>query len=256
MSFPQKLLMARQSTFETRAALNACLLQDVPTQRVELKELDGQKEALCQGDTLPMGSVEYVQHAMRLAGIAEPANLSYHPSIYGFLGREIRATTVGEQLYSASTAPIFIKPQATKTFTGFVLNGGRLDKHDADQLRIMCSLPGPTPLWTSPVVDFMSEWRVYVMAGEIIGLARYDDREELTWAPDQAVIGNAVGKAWDGLQHPFALDVGVLADGQTVVVELNDAWSIGLYGGPKSLSGQDYLRYLFARWKTLKKQAA
>lgn len=75
MNFPCKLLMARHSTFETRAALNACLLLDVPTQRVDLKDLDAHKEALSQGDTLPMGSVEYVQQAMRLAGIAEPANL-------------------------------------------------------------------------------------------------------------------------------------------------------------------------------------
>lgn len=49
------------------------------------------------------------------------------------------------------------------------------------------------------------------------------------------------------LTYCFTLDVGVLADGSTQVVEMNDAWSIGTYG----LDGEVYLKWLIKRWKQM-----
>lgn len=45
----------------------------------------------------------------------------------------------------------------------------------------------------------------------------------------------------------FAIDFGVLTDGQTALVELNDGFSIGTYG----LSGELYADFTAARWAEL-----
>ena len=37
--------------------------------------------------------------------------------------------------------------------------------------------------------------------------------------------------------------------GKTVLVEVNDAWAIGLYG--RALDPKDYLNFLGNRWKTI-----
>jgi hypothetical protein len=51
------------------------------------------------------------------------------------------------------------------------------------------------------------------------------------------------------LGHPFACDVGVLSNGLTAIVEINDAWAIGLYG--KCLQPREYTDFLFTRWKSI-----
>ena len=52
-----------------------------------------------------------------------------------------------------------------------------------------------------------------------------------------------------GLEHPYVLDFGVLSGGETALVEANDFWAIGLY--EKSMSSQDYLSLLNARWSSI-----
>jgi ATP-grasp domain, R2K clade family 3 len=45
----------------------------------------------------------------------------------------------------------------------------------------------------------------------------------------------------------FALDVGVLATGETVLVEVNDGFSLGRYGLPVAL----YTDMVIARWEEM-----
>jgi hypothetical protein len=49
--------------------------------------------------------------------------------------------------------------------------------------------------------------------------------------------------------YPVTLDIGVLSDGRTVLVEVNDAWAIGLYS--KALDSKEYLQFLWKRWQTI-----
>lgn len=53
--------------------------------------------------------------------------------------------------------------------------------------------------------------------------------------------------------HGFAMDVGVLASGETSLVELNDAWAIGLYD--QSITPIAYFFWLLKRWTLMKKSS-
>jgi hypothetical protein len=66
---------------------------------------------------------------------------------------------------------------------------------------------------------------------------------------DQDVVQDAI-KALGATPEPscaYALDLGVLSDGQTALIELNDAYGIGAYG----ISPKVYFDFLKARWDQL-----
>lgn len=262
MKLPTKILLApdlaQESTAEARAIIKASVLLDVPYQRVEFEDLAKHRQELASGRILPVGTVEYLRKAMRVAGLNEPENLSYHPSIRRYLGRTIHTWRAGELLRTPLPRPIFVKPQETKLFTGFVIDPKIEDsqyvEHDRQQLVKLRALDPQTLVWTCNAVDFVSEWRYYVADGQTSWSARYDDGDEHKPEPDPAVVALACRSAWQALGHPFALDIGVLESGATVVCELNDAWAIGLYStGKKAMQASDYLKYLFARWTSIKR---
>lgn len=100
------------------------------------------------------------------------------------------------------------------------------------------------------VVDFVSEWRVYLCRDEILGVCNYTG-DNLIF-PDSLAI-KAMGYAAPSLHDfpkAFALDVGVVyKDGSysTYLVECNDFYALGNYG----LSPKLYTRALNTRWRQL-----
>jgi ATP-grasp domain, R2K clade family 3 len=261
--FPTVIFMPMESSYEARSIVGVAMLKDIPIKRVAIGDLALHKEELRNGAVLPVGSVEYLRRAMEVTGIKEPENLSYHPSIQPYLGRWVKPYTSGRFCDNWPSGIYFVKPMATKLFTGFVYNDEfrdfDYDEHDREQLQELRCSPSQTKIWLSPVVKFIGEWRYYVMDGKIIGCARYDteDLDEANTAvksPSPDFANACCQAAWNSLGHAFALDIGVLDDGKNVVVELNDAWAIGLYVDEDSeitLSNHQYLEYLFSRWKNL-----
>lgn len=63
---------------------------------------------------------------------------------------------------------------------------------------------------------------------------------------DAAVIEAAVA-AFTDAPNGYAIDFGVTADGRTLLIEVNDGYSVGAYG----LFFTDYAKLLAARWAQL-----
>lgn len=240
-------ILQTPSTRETRAVHVAVMVHD--HLRAIHAPLDGLRQHarhLADG-TMPVGSVEFVRAAMAIAGIAEPANLSYPDAGAPYLHRSIRKINV-----RSVTGPCFVKPVVTKQFTGFVWPAGRdmssLCAHDREQHQALVGLPDAELVWVSDVVYWLSEWRYYVAHGEIIGYARYDPSGYATAPePDRTIIRDCIrALAFD---HPYALDFGVMADGRTALVEVNDAWALDLYGD--AMAPRTYFEYLRLRWRIL-----
>lgn len=249
---PTLLLLQTPGMDETKICLQAAMLVTPSPQlrHVALESLGTYANELREGLALPVGSVEFVRKAFTHAGIPEPANFSYHPDFQGFLKREVRQSTAWEVL--ASTAPVFVKPLTTKTFTGFVFQPGALretlTEHDAEQWDVLKGLAPSTPLWTSEPEEFESEWRYYCIDKRIAAVARYDQNEtEEVRPPDVTAVAKAAGSA--SFSTPFTLDFGVTTKGETKLIEANDFWAIGLY--QRVLSPKDYLRWLSLRWESL-----
>lgn len=247
------LLIQNQSpsTHEARTIRHACALVDgYRPMNLDVDQLRIYVGALKTGAAVPIGNVAYVREAMRLIGIEEPILAPYPPALTKFLHRSI-----GERAAGSVLGTWFVKPVETKRFTGFVFDTLQdpeiLDRHDREQLEAFLAMPSDGRVWVSEPVKFVCEWRYYVSEeGQMLGAARYDDSDdEAAPVPDPGVVAEAAERAFDTLGHGFALDMGVLDSGETALVEINDAWSTGLYGS--ALPPATYLAWLEARWRGL-----
>lgn len=249
MNAPDLVVLQRPSTFETRSVLKAAMLTDLPTQSLDIGSV---RHSLAGHDAqrlLPVGSVEFVRAVIAATGIIEPTWQCYPSALLPWLHRELSTTTIRDVI--ARQAPCFVKPHTTKLFDGFVFPGAsakhNADDHIAAQLQTLAQLDDDTPVLVSSVVDFASEWRVYVMKGVVLGRGRYDaDGAEDAGAPSQGEIETMV-RAFKTAPAAWALDVGVLDDGRTALVEVNDGWAIGLYSS-SDVSSHQYLNFLWCRW--------
>lgn len=238
------IILQSPHTYETRAIRAASMVLDhIQVTDATVESLRQHVRKLANG-ALPVGSVEFVREAMRLAGIAEPDNLSYPPAASKYLHRTVRQCNAGEVIGCQ-----FVKPVQTKLFTGFVFDTAKnretYCEHDQVQFDAFMRLGTNDKVFVSDPVAWASEWRYYVAHGQIIGQARYDQLDdESAPTPDLNAVKACMAEM--AIDHPYALDFGVLATGETALVEVNDAWSIGLYQG--ALKPQHYLSFLQTRW--------
>lgn len=135
-------------------------------------------------------------------------------------------------------APVFIKPaHKVKRFTGRVIS-------TADDLSPLCNIGGNVELYCSEQVRWVSEYRVPVIHGKIQGYFWYDGDKSITvdTAEVEKMVHDYVMAPW-----AYCLDVGVLDTGETALVEVNDAFSIGMYAGMEKCYGD----LLTTRWNEL-----
>jgi hypothetical protein len=222
---------------------------DIPCIRCDIEGLGKHAPGLGSGGVLAVGSVEFVREALLAAGTQEPEAQTYPEALVWFLKREVRLTTACDVRQGE-----FVKPVRTKLFTGFVmpseLGRSSLSDHDAEQLRCLSSCAGDEPVYACDRVGWQSEWRIYVSAGREIGRARYDpDGSDDAPEPDRSEVIKAMADmvVETGPDGTYSLDVGVMDDGRTALVEVNDAFALGLYG--KALAPAEYLGMLWRRWQ-------
>ncbi len=96
----------------------------------------------------------------------------------------------------------------------------------------------------------MVEYRFYVRKGEIIGQSCYLGDESIK--VDLEIVRKCVQLMCENNFHTYGLDMGVLNDGQTVVVEVNPPYAIGFYpseDGEYLMNEEKYRDFLFAGWE-------
>lgn len=183
-----------------------------------------------------VGGVGRVKGFLESRGIAV-ADIDYPECLKVYYGRKIWETTTGEFLKERITAPVFVKPKLGKRFNGFVCRGesdvvGRLNPRE-DEL-----------LYCSEVVELRAEWRCFVRYGKILDIRRYAGELGLIYDLNRV---REMTEAYEGAPAAYALDIGLNGDGQTVIVEVNDGYSLGCYGLDPLL----YAKLLAARWAEL-----
>jgi hypothetical protein len=109
-------------------------------------------------------------------------------------------------------------------------------------------VPPNEPVWCGDVCEWKSEWRYYVVCHQIQGRALYaGDSQDVV---DEQMVEEAVSllAAIPGTPVSYAIDFGVLANGKTALVEMNEGFSIGAYDG---VDPEVYLALLETRWAQL-----
>jgi len=196
--------------------------------------------------TIVVGGLGTVRAALERIGIRPPAHVSAPACLRPYLGRECWRTTVGD-LRADGRYPVFLKPyEDSKVFTGRVFR-------DAEELERLLTVregyPAVTedfPLLAQEPVAFRSEWRTFVIRGVVAGVSHYEG-DPLVF-PAAGVIRAAIG-AYQGQGAPagYSADFGITEDGRTLLVEVNDGYSLGSGG----LAANRYAELLKARWEEI-----
>ena len=142
-----------------------------------------------------------------------------------------------QQIFDGSR-PVFAKPKdRKKRFTG------RVFSHAGDTAYLY-GISKKTILLCSEVVEWLSEYRVFIINGEIAGSKNY--KGDTTIQPDEDVLKNAIHllEKSGETTSAYALDFGVLSTGETALVEWNDGFSLGSYGLDRTV----YTDLLITRW--------
>ncbi len=189
-----------------------------------------------------VGTLQDTEAMMETLGVTLPL-LDYPEELSAFLGRKIWKSTLFTITSSTEGWHVFVKPVSDmKRFSGTVLDtsedvvklGGGVEDID---------------IWCSEKVCFLSEWRLWVLEGEIVGLTPYRGRWDVF--PNPEILKRAVA-AYRESPSAYALDFGVTDDGRTLLIEVSDGYSLRSFGLAPSL----YAKILMTRWQELTKNAA
>lgn len=193
-------------------------------------------------ETIVHGGVQAVRKALAILEVPMPPNIDLPEQVLPFCGRKTWTSTMSKvRQIERYDPPIHVKPlHGHKEFTGRVLKR-------RDDLLFLTSVPGEVEVLVQEYVDFRSEWRFYVLRRQVVGAGYYTGDPMLV--PDSRVVSAAL-EAYDTGPIAHSLDVGVVADGRTLVIEVNDAFSLGFYG----LSVYKYAEMIESRWNEMTKE--
>jgi hypothetical protein len=142
--------------------------------------------------------------------------------------RESEIITLGEAHERvANGEKIFIKPVEIKLFTGLVLDGFKYSSLEKlpNETKVIAYEPFKSHL--------QSEWRLYVFDNKIIDSKNYSG--DFTLSPSYEYAFKIAGENSSSFPIAYTIDIGILENGENVVVEFNDMWAIGNYGIPNDL---------------------
>lgn len=158
-----------------------------------------------------------------------------------FLGGRVVTETTARYLKEYPerfTWPLFIKPKIIKKFASGVLS-------KPDSIRVILNDAADNDICiVSKVIDMASEWRAFVIDGEMVGLQWYSGDFKIF--PNVRKIQEMID-AYTDSPIAYTLDVAVVCEIEsqnTVLVECNDAWAICNYG----LTPEIYIKMLEKRW--------
>ena len=159
---------------------------------------------------IPVGSVEFCLDWYRQMGVPSVAPLNIPEFLDPLVKRWIFRGN-----FTASGTKCFGKSMTTIKSD---MNGWYTEYHGCEPMQ-----------FTKEVKNICSEWRLFICDGEILGMKCYAGQAYL---PPDTRYCNAVVDAVDkhsGLRA-YTLDVMVLTDGTTDILELHDFFACGLYG--------------------------
>jgi hypothetical protein len=193
-------------------------------------------------DSFICGDMDAMHGAMKQLGIEPPVPNDFPTSLARYFRRKVWRSSIRALEHALEEGrEIFAKPAGRrKRFTGRVFTS------PADRY-YLSGTSAQEPLWCSEVVRWISEFRVYVIHGEVVSINPYqgDASESLC----ESTLRDAIEAFTGSGEAPaaYGIDFGVLDTGETALVEANDGYSLGAYG----IDAESYTRLLFTRWEEL-----
>lgn len=205
-------------------------------ERHELERLPLQKD----GETILHGGINTVRATFDLLEVPQP-DIHHAHLLVEFCERNFMVSTMGQLRAGKFPFPIFIKPYVDhKLFTGLVA------KDPLISIMRLGQIENNVQILLSDVLDIVSEYRVFVRQGKIVGAKNYSGDYSLV--PNFHIIEDAV-KTYTREDAPaaYSLDWAVTKTGRTALIEINDGFGLGTYG----LNSMTYAKMIIARWREI-----
>lgn len=179
----------------------------------------------------------------------KPSLPDYPDILEPFLGRKIWKDTIdsisrNEQKWSAG---YFVKPVKSKVFTGKIIS-------DIADLVGCGNYSENYEVLVSEPLDICAEWRCSIIYDKIVDVRPYgaldsNDKKHYMYHYDPYVLDKMLQTfvKWEERPAACSMDICVTKDNRTLLVELNDAYSLGSYGLPAIY----YAKLISARWSQL-----
>jgi hypothetical protein len=214
----------------------------LPCELFEPAQLRSGELALTR-ETLVAGGVPVVEDAMIALGMKPPAADNLPKCLERYRGRCVWTSTWGElrSKYGRTGPPEPLWVKSLRRNKG----NPSIAVYNAEDVEAGADLPDDHEVLVSEYVIFISEWRCFVVRGQVLDLCRYQG--DVFRYPESDVIKSAIKDYGSAAPAGYGIDFGVLTSGQTVLVEANDGYSLGPYG----LEATDYAELLEARWLQL-----
>ena len=190
-----------------------------------------------------VADIESTNAYLERLGLGPKMALNIPDCLEKYAGRKIWRMTMGEYRKRVDELgfPIFIKPNGrSKEFIAGVLENKKMYE------TYISGMQDYVPMLLSEEVKFISEYRGYVIDGELKGIYWY--KGDFRKFPDMTIIDAAIADYKDA-PAGYSIDFGITDDGRTLLIECNDGWSLGNYG----LEPSKYCRLLGRRWHELMK---
>jgi len=197
------------------------------------------EEVPVRKNVILVASIENTNAFFQKLGLPPKQAINIPSCLMKYAQRTIEYMTIGEFL-KTDKFPIFVKPNGkSKEFVAGVVS-------NAKHLTFFHDLPLETKAMTSEVVNIISEYRCYVIEGELKGIKHYAG--DFTIFPDVDIIKHAILDYKDA-PSGYAIDFGIEYNKKhnyydTILIEVNDGFSIGNYGLENSI----YVTLLCKRW--------
>lgn len=199
-------------------------------------------------DDIVLDYIEQCQWVFKKFG--HPTYLDCYPErLKPFLKRKIWRDTINsfssnEEKWSAG---YFIKPVKDKAFTGKII------RNTADLIGCGNSMEDYEILVSEPI-DILAEWRCFIMYDRIIDVRPYGSVSDLNhqgyrYHYDEEFLDELMTefRKWQDRPAACSIDICYCKDGQSRMVESNDAYALGCYGLPSLL----YAKFISARWSQI-----
>ena len=196
----------------------------------ELESISLSKEKIVHG------GIQTVRKCFDILGVKQPEIHHPHDHLLEYTKRSFTETTLGEVRNRYNEYPYFVKPlEDHKLFTGFVVENNFLGlmrlRHLSDDVKILMS----------EAVNFISEYRCFVLNKELVGCKNYCG--DFTVLPDFKVVQDCITN-YRAQPVAYSIDFAVTDEGETQLIEINDSFALGTYG----LNNIIYCKMIMARW--------
>ena len=183
-----------------------------------------------------VGYINIVRYRLSFLNIPIP-EIDYPSELSSYLGRRIWKDKINHINNCPELWPVFVKPIEDKRFTGILVRSPK-DLIGCgcwnEDIEIYCSSP----------VKFLAEWRCFVRYNKILDIRRY--KGNWKHIPNYDLIEQVISE-YTSAPNGYAIDFGLTESGDTLLIEVNDGYSLGSYG----LFTIDYAKLLSARWAEL-----